>query len=44
MKQVLPIFIFIAFVAAHAQGQDIAVSGRVTSVDDGTALPGVNVP
>ncbi len=42
MKKVL-LVCFTWLLAFHAMAQDRVVSGRVTSAEDGTALPGVNV-
>ncbi|QHT67865.1 SusC/RagA family TonB-linked outer membrane protein [Rhodocytophaga rosea] len=44
MKRILIMsFILLAFVAFQLKAQDRTVTGKVTSADDGTALPGVNV-
>ncbi|MBA4057008.1 MAG: hypothetical protein C0490_20000, partial [Marivirga sp.] len=42
MKKIL-LFTFIMGTAHFAVAQDQVVSGKVTSEDDGSALPGVNV-
>jgi TonB-linked SusC/RagA family outer membrane protein len=44
MKRILLIsFILFACLTSHLKAQDRTVTGKVTSADDGTALPGVNV-
>ncbi|MDO1445358.1 TonB-dependent receptor [Rhodocytophaga aerolata] len=46
MKRVILIFLVLlmsVMYSSRLQAQDRTVSGRVTSADDGTALPGVNV-
>ncbi|HMI68283.1 MAG TPA: SusC/RagA family TonB-linked outer membrane protein, partial [Cyclobacteriaceae bacterium] len=42
MKQFLPVFLFL-LVTSSAWAQDRAVEGKVTALEDGQALPGVNV-
>jgi len=42
MKQFLPVFLFL-FVTSSAWAQNQAVEGKVTALEDGQALPGVNV-
>ncbi len=43
MKKFLSVLICLVFLVPFARGQEIEVTGKVTSSDDGSALPGVNV-
>ncbi|MEO1055036.1 MAG: TonB-dependent receptor [Bacteroidota bacterium] len=43
MKKPLLMLTVLLFVVLRIQAQDRTISGKVTSIEDGTALPGVNV-
>jgi TonB-linked SusC/RagA family outer membrane protein len=43
MKRIASILVCLAFMSLYTMAQDIQITGKVTSADDGTALPGVAV-
>ncbi|HEY9046808.1 MAG TPA: SusC/RagA family TonB-linked outer membrane protein [Ohtaekwangia sp.] len=43
MKKTLLFLLILLWISLGAQGQDRTISGRVTSAEDGSGLPGVNV-
>ena len=43
MRKVLLFNMLLALLIPHMQAQDLTVSGRVSSQEDGTGLPGVNI-
>ncbi|MBN1598810.1 MAG: SusC/RagA family TonB-linked outer membrane protein [Bacteroidales bacterium] len=43
MKRITSILVCLAFLGLSVYGQDIQITGKVTSADDGSALPGVSV-
>jgi TonB-linked SusC/RagA family outer membrane protein len=43
MKRITSILVFLAMIGLSAFAQDIQITGKVTSAEDGSALPGVSV-
>ena len=43
MKRITSILVFLAFLGLSVFGQEIQITGKVTSAEDGSALPGVSV-
>ncbi|MBN1950383.1 MAG: SusC/RagA family TonB-linked outer membrane protein, partial [Bacteroidales bacterium] len=43
MKRITSILVCLAFIGLSALAQDMQITGKVTSLDDGSALPGVSV-
>jgi TonB-dependent starch-binding outer membrane protein SusC len=43
MKRITSILVFLAFIGLSAMAQDIQITGKVTSAEDGSPMPGVSV-
>ncbi len=43
MKRITSILVFLAFIGLSAFAQEIQITGKVTSAEDGSAMPGVSV-
>jgi len=43
MKQFLPVFLFLFVTSSAAWAQNRSIEGKVTALEDGQPLPGVNV-
>ncbi len=43
MKRITSILVFLAFLGLSVFGQEVQITGKITSAEDGSALPGVSV-